>query len=523
MEATAILQNETSVETREWLKWAIALTVSFAAILELIDTSIVNVALTEMQGNLGATLSEVGWVVTGYSIANVIIIPLTAWLGDFFGRKGYFIFSLIGFTLASVLCGFAVNLPMLVASRILQGLCGGGLLAKAQSILFETFPREQQGQAQALFGIGVIVGPVIGPTLGGYLTDTLGWRSIFFINIPFGILAVLMAYLFLPPNTERKKTPVDWWGISLLALAIGSLQTVLEEGQQEDWFSSAMIVTLFATFIVGGLLFVWRELKTKHPAVDLRVLRHKSLVAGSIYSMILGMGLYGATFAIPIFAQSVLHYTAMQTGMLMLPSALASACMMPIIGKLSGKVDPRIMIATGAIISTIAMVPLATLNPDTSADTLFWPLMLRGIGTSFMFISLSLATIGPLPKKDIPAATGFYNLTRQLGGSIGVAVLTFILTQREAFHRAMLVSRINPLDAAANDRIHAMTAMFLSKTQDASLAHAQAMKMIDGIVNIQSSLLSFEDMFWLVGMIFIICLPLLLLLGKGGGKAVAAH
>jgi DHA2 family multidrug resistance protein len=523
MEATAILQNETSVETREWLKWAIALTVSFAAILELIDTSIVNVALTEMQGNLGATLSEVGWVVTGYSIANVIIIPLTAWLGDFFGRKGYFIFSLIGFTLASVLCGFAVNLPMLVASRILQGLCGGGLLAKAQSILFETFPREQQGQAQALFGIGVIVGPVIGPTLGGYLTDTLGWRSIFFINIPFGILAVLMAYLFLPPNTERKKTPVDWWGISLLALAIGSLQTVLEEGQQEDWFSSAMIVTLFATFIVGGLLFVWRELKTKHPAVDLRVLRHKSLVAGSIYSMILGMGLYGATFAIPIFAQSVLHYTAMQTGMLMLPSALASACMMPIIGKLSGKVDPRIMIATGAIISTIAMVPLATLNPDTSADTLFWPLMLRGIGTSFMFMSLSLATIGPLPKKDIPAATGFYNLTRQLGGSIGVAVLTFILTQREAFHRAMLVSRINPLDAAANDRIHAMTAMFLSKTQDASLAHAQAMKMIDGIVNIQSSLLSFEDMFWLVGMIFIISLPLLLLLGKGGGKAVAAH
>lgn len=523
MEASAILQRETSVDTREWLKWAIALTVSFAAILELIDTSIVNVALTEMQGNLGATLSEVGWVVTGYSIANVIIIPLTAWLGDFFGRKGYFIFSLIGFTLASVLCGFAVNLPMLVASRILQGLCGGGLLAKAQSILFETFPREQQGQAQALFGIGVIVGPVIGPTLGGYLTDTLGWRSIFFINIPFGILAVLMAHLFLPPNMERKKTPVDWWGISLLALAIGSLQTVLEEGQQEDWFSSAMIVTLFATFIVGGILFVWRELKTKHPAVDLRVLRHKSLVAGSIYSMILGMGLYGATFAIPIFAQSVLHYTAMQTGMLMLPSALASACMMPIIGKISGKVDPRIMIATGAIISTIAMVPLATLNPDTSADTLFWPLMLRGIGTSFMFMSLSLATIGPLPKKDIPAATGFYNLTRQLGGSIGVAVLTFILTQREAFHRAMLVSRINPFDAAANDRIHAMTAMFLSKTQDASLAHAQAMKMIDGIVNIQSSLLSFEDMFWLVGMIFIISLPLLLLLGKGGGKAVAAH
>src|SRR5579883_2767961 len=222
------------------IKWLIAITVSFAAVMELIDTSIVNVALTDMQGNLGATLSEIGWVVTGYAVANAIIIPLSAWLGDVFGRKRYFVFSLIGFTLSSILCGMATSLPMLVAARILQGLCGGGLLAKAQAVLFETFPREEQGQAQALFGIGVIVGPVIGPTLGGYLTDTLGWRWIFFINIPFGILAVLMAMLFLPSGDKPKKSSIDWIGILLLIVSIGSLQTMLEQGNQEDWFSSRL-------------------------------------------------------------------------------------------------------------------------------------------------------------------------------------------------------------------------------------------------------------------------------------------
>ncbi|HEY9806042.1 MAG TPA: DHA2 family efflux MFS transporter permease subunit, partial [Candidatus Obscuribacterales bacterium] len=313
-----------------WLKWAIALTASLGAILEVIDTSIVNVALTEMQANLGATISEIGWVVTGYSIANVIIIPLTAWLGDYFGRKTYFIFSLAAFTLASVLCGLAVNLPMLVASRILQGLCGGGLLAKAQAILFETFPPAEQGIAQAVFGVGVIAGPAIGPTLGGFLTDNLGWRWIFFINIPFGILSVVMAILFLPKdsaNHNAKSRKVDWAGIALLIISIGSIQTLLEEGQQDDWFESSFITSLAFVGVIGLALFIWRELTTPNPAVDLRVLRHRSLAAGSVYSAVLGMGLYGALFAVPIFAQSVLHFTATQTGLLLAPGALASAVM----------------------------------------------------------------------------------------------------------------------------------------------------------------------------------------------------
>lgn len=523
MDATATLQNNRFFSNikPEHIRWIIAITVSLGAILEIIDTSIVNVALPNMQGNLGATLSEIGWVVTGYSIANVIMIPLTAWLGDFFGKKPYFIFSLIGFTMASVLCGFATSLPALVASRILQGLCGGGLLAKAQSILFETFPPEEQGMAQALFGVGVIVGPVIGPTLGGYLTDTLGWRWIFFINIPFGIVAVLMAMLFLPSSGEHKKNPVDWLGIALLCIWAGSLQTMLEQGQELDWFSSPLIVTLAILSVVGVLLFIWRELSVQFPAVDLRVLRHKSLAAGSVFSAVVGIGLYGSMFAIPIFAQSILNYTAMQTGMLMLPSALASAAMMPVMGKLANKVDPRVLIGIGSVITTLVMFMLSTLNPQTGSANLFWPLMIRGIGSVFMFMSLSLATIGPLPKKDIPAASGFYNLTRQMGGSIGVAAITLILDQREAFHRGVLTEHVNLFNPAAMERINSLTAMFIGKGADHVTAHSQALSVIDQSINMQSALLSYEDIFWIVGVLFILSLGLLFFLGGGRGTKSA--
>jgi DHA2 family multidrug resistance protein len=511
-----------------WLKWAIAITVSLGAILEVIDTSIVNVALTEMQGNLGATLSEIGWVVTGYSLANVIIIPLTAWLGDYFGRKSYFIFSLAAFTVASVLCGMALNLPMLVASRILQGLCGGGLLAKAQAILFETFPPAEQGVAQAVFGIGVIAGPAIGPTLGGYLTDNLGWRWIFFINIPFGILAVVMAMLFLPKDATKaklKNRTVDWLGIGLLAISVGSLQILLEEGEQDGWFSSSFITALAVVGIIGLGVFIWRELNIDNPAVDLRVLRHRSLAAGSLYSAVLGMGLYGALFAVPIFAQSILHFTATQTGMLLAPGAIASAVMMLILGKLMTKIDPRVLIVCGGIITALVMFNLKTINPDTGPDALFWPLVWRGVGTVMMFLPLSLATLGSLPKEDVAAGSGFYNLTRQLGGSVGIAILTTLLAQREAFHREMLVENVSLYNMATNQRLDQLTGAFQNQGADLATAHQQALAVINQSINTQAAILSFEDIFWVVGLAFISSLPLILFLGKGRttGKLPSAH
>jgi len=504
-----------------WIKWAIAITVSLGAILEVIDVSIVNVALPHMQGNLGATLSEIGWVITGYGIANVVIIPLTAWLDEFFGRKTYFIFSLIAFTLASVLCGMATSLPMLIFARVLQGLGGGSMLGKAQSIIFQTFPKEEQGTAQAVFGLGVIVGPAIGPTLGGYLTDMLNWRWIFFINIPFGIIAVILALTFLPDDDHQRRKPasVDWVGMLLLTAGLAALQTLLEEGQQDDWFDSNFIRAMAVISAVALAIFTWWELRIPHPAVNLRVLKYRSVAAGSLYSIVLGAGLYGALFAIPIFTQNYLHFTAMQTGELLIPSACASGVAMVVVGKLVGKFDPRALVACGALITSGVMFALSTINPDTGANNLFWPLVWRGLGSVMMFLPLSIATLGSLPRHDVPAASGFYNLTRQLGGSLGVAILTTLLSRREAVHRAVLVENISQYRQAAVDRLNGMIAFFQSRGADIHTAQTKAMASLDQVVSGQVAVRAFADLFLYVGVAFILTLPLLLLLSKGGAKA----
>ncbi|MGV3614752.1 MAG: DHA2 family efflux MFS transporter permease subunit [Fimbriimonas sp.] len=528
MSSPALAAPATSAPPRAWLKWAIAFTAALGALLEVLDTSIVNVALTDMQSSLGATLGEVGWVIAGYAIANVVIIPLSPWLGERFGKKRYFLFSMAAFTVASVLCGLATNLPFLVIARILQGLAGGGLLAKAQAILFETFPKEEQGMAQALFGVAVIAGPAIGPTLGGYLTTNFDWRWIFLINLPVGIAAVFMALAFLPEdppkirNAVRKR--VDWLGIGLLVVGVGSLQYMLEKGHEEDWFESTMILQLAAAAVLGLGLFVWRELTAEHPAVDLRILRHRSLAAGSVYSAVLGMGLYGALFAVPIFAQTALGYTAYQTGMMMLPGALASAVTMLIVGRLVSRFDPRILIAVGSVMTAGAMFWLQRISPLTSSDNLFWPLILRGVATVMMFLPLSMATLGPLPKKDVAGGSGFYSLTRQLGGSVGIAVLTTLLAQRTAYHHATLAEHVSTSNPAALERIDLLSQAMATRGITPASATEQAYATLERILRLQSSVMSFGDVFHIVGMAFLLCMPLILLLGGRGAKAPAdAH
>lgn len=504
---------------KDKLKWVIAVTVAFGALLELVDTSIVNVAMPDIQGNLGATLSEVGWVSTGYSCANVIIIPLSAWLGYRFGKKNYLLFSLVGFTGASMLCGMSGSLVTLVLARVLQGLCGGGLLAKAQSILYETFPREEQPVAQSLFGIAIICGPALGPVIGGYLTDNFGWRWIFFINLPVGILAVVMTMIFLPEDRAediKKHEPVDWLGIGLLTVGLACLQTMLEEGQQYDWFGSHFITTMAVGSVLGIMAFIWRELTTSHPAVDLHVLRYRSVVAGSAYSMVLGMGIYGIMFAVPVFVQEYLHFNATQSGILQMPGALASAVMMIILGRFfSGRVDARIMVAIGALATVATCKILSNLNPDTGTTSLFWPLILRGLSSVLMFLPLTLATLGGIPKKDVAAASGFFNLTRQLGSSIGIAVLTTMLARQEAFHRAVLVEKATLFHTPTLARLNMMAAGFDSRVGDPVANQHRALTALDRIVDGQAGLLAFGDIFFYVAAIFFVSLPLVFLLGAG--------
>jgi MFS transporter, DHA2 family, multidrug resistance protein len=506
----------------KWLKWAIALTVSFGAVLQIIDVSIVNVSLPQMQGNLGATISEIGWVVTGYAIASAIVIPLTAWLGKFIGQKAYFIFSLVAFVMASVMCGMSTTLPMLIVARVLQGLFGGGLVPRAQAIMFETFGPSEIGMAQAVFGAGMIAGPTFGPTLGGYITDTLGWRWIFFINVPVGIIAVLLATAFLPSSKSDRSLgrQVDWIGISLLAIWLGSFQTFLEEGQADGWFQSGFITRLAVAAVVGFGLFVWWELRNKLPAVDLRVLRHRSLAAGSLYSIVLGISLFGTIFVIPIFTQRVLGFTAVQSGELMIPGAVATAALMPVVGFFVSKFDARLSILMSNIVVGYSMFLLADVNINTSVHTLYLPLILRGAGMGFMFIPLSIATLGAIPKKDIPAASGFFNLTRQIGGSIGIAMLTTILDKRQVFHYDRLIENISTYNPAAVQYLAQVQAGIEAKGFDPITAQKMALGIADGTTHLHAMILSFEDIYLFVGSLFVIALPLIFFLGKGSKERV---
>lgn len=496
-------------------KWAVAVAVAIGALLEVIDTSIVNVALADIQAAVGATLTQVSWVISSYAIANVIVLPMSAWLGQRFGKKRYFLFSLIGFTLASVCCGLATNLTMLIAARFMQGLMGGGLLAKAQAYLYETFPREEQAVAQGFFGMIVIAGPVIGPTLGGYITTHSDWRYIFFINVPVGIAAVLLCIQALPADgLKRVAGRVDFLAIALLAIGLGSMQTVLEEGNSEGWFDSNMIVSLSVAAVAGLVMFVFRELKSDAPVVDLRVLRHRSLWAGSLLAIVVGVALYGALFAVPIFTQSILGFTSQQTGLLLLPGALTTAVMMMVSSRLVRIFDPRLVLIAGGLILTLALTQLGHFSVSTGEPQLFWPLIIRAIGTALMFLPLNLSTIGPVPKADVSAASGFFNLTRQLGGSIGVAMLSTILDHRQVFHRATLVEHLSTTDPRVFDRVATLERMFTSHGYALGEAHTRALAVLDSTLQRQASVLSFNDTFWVTAMLVVSFLPLVFLLGK---------
>ena len=437
-------------------KWIITITVIVASLLELIDTTIVNVSLPQIQGNLGATLTDAAWVVTGYSVANVIILPMSGWLGSFFGRKNYFLTSIIIFTIASFLCGNAHSLDELVAFRILQGVAGGGLISTAQSILLDTWPRDQVGTATALFGLGAIVGPTIGPTIGGWITDHFSWPWIFYVNLPVGALAAVGTYIFVKP-TERdgRDKPIDWWGIALLAIAVGSLQVILEKGEDEDWFSTTYIIVLTVMAVFGLLLFIWRELSTENPIVNFSIMRHRSFSVGMLTSFVLGVGLYGSTFVFPVFTQSLLGFSAQQNGEVLFPGGLFTIIIIPFVGSALNKGMPaQLLAAAGMILFFIFSYMLSKSTLGMGFGDFFWPLALRGIAIALLFVPLTTLAIGSLRGAEIGQGAGLNNMMRQLGGSFGIAGLTTLIHIRQSVHRNSLLTYINPYNSFYTDRFN---------------------------------------------------------------------
>ncbi len=431
-------------------KWIITFTVITAALLELIDTTIVNVALPQIMGNLGATLEDAGWVVTSYAVANVIILPMSGWLGDRFGRKNYFITSILVFTFASFLCGNAHSLSQLIAFRILQGLAGGGLLSTAQAILMETWPREELGMATALFGLGAVVGPTVGPTIGGYITDHFSWPWIFYVNIPVGAIAAFCVSTFVRESPRYAKgKPIDWWGILLLAVGVGSLQIVLEKGETEDWFAATYIAVLTVTTIVAAICFLWRELSIDYPVVNFRILKNRSFAIGIVTTFVLGFALYGSVFVFPVFCQNLLGFTAQQTGELLFPGGLATILMMPFVGMMLKRGVPGQFMATGGFFLFLvfcSMLSNSTLESGTS--DFFLPLIVRGIGMAILFVPLTTLAIQDLHGPDIGQGTGLNNMSRQLGGSFGIAILTTLIHTKSGIVRTALLENINDYNPA---------------------------------------------------------------------------
>jgi len=502
-------------------------TAVLASLLEIIDTSIVNVAIPRMMGNLGATQEDISWVVTGYIIANAIVLPISAWLGSQFGRRKYYISCIFAFTVTSVACGLAPNLATLVIFRIFQGFMGGALLPTSQALLQEQFPREQSGTASAIYGMSVMIGPTIGPTLGGFLTDHFNWRAIFNINLPLGLLAAGLAYLYVtnhaPKLTKtgpvhdlndeereslsvKKAAKIDSIGLGLLILGIGCLQYVLERGQADEWFDSNAILTCTIMALLSLPAFIWWELRVKHPIINLRLFKDSVVRNGTSLMFMLGFMLYGVMFILPLFMARVLNFDATQTGMSFIPGALLTACCMPLVGKLMQKVDPRWLILWGTSMVVLMLYTMTNYSSMTSEKEVFYTLLIRGAGMGFLFVPINAVVLGPFRGADLGQVAGLLNLLRQVGGSVGIALMDTLLlrtSNQNATDIATNVSVFNPGTQAA-----------LMKMGVSDLGHVPVgvLRGISMRMQQQEYILSFTQMMWYVLIIFLLSLiPLYLL------------
>lgn len=495
--------------------WIVTIAVMLATFMEILDTTVVNVAVPHIAGNMGATVEEGTWVVTSYLVSNAIILPMSGWLANRFGRRRILLSCVTGFTLTSLLCGMATSMDSLIFFRVLQGLTGGGLQPLAQAVLLETFPPKRHGSAMAAFGLGIILAPILGPTLGGWITDNYSWRWIFYLNLPVGMISVMMISAFVhdPYYIGKHRTGrVDLWGIGFLALGFGMLQVVLDTGQRKDWFGSTQIRLWTALCVFGLVALVVRELTAEHPIVDLRVLKDRTFAAGVSIMTMLGFVLYGSLMLLPIFLQTLLGYPALQSGLALSPRGIGSLIMMPIAGQLTNRYDPRKLIAVGMVVGGWTMFSLSHLNLNAGYWNIFWPQVIQGGAMAFLFIPLMATSMSGIAKEKMGNATSIYNLMRNIGGSFGIAAMTTFLARRGQVHQNQLITHVTPYDHHTQMSLRGMQAWFQSQGVDSVEAAKKSLGAIYGMVQRQAALLSFVEAFWIMGVIFLCMLPLVLVL-----------
>lgn len=494
-------------------RWLVAVTVMLPTLIEIIDMSVVNVALDHIRGSLSAGIDEATWTITMYLVSNAIIIPITGWLSRYFGRKVYLTFSIALFTVSSLLCGMAWNIQSLIVFRIFQGLGGGALQPISQSILLETFPPRLHGVAMAVFGIGIMFGPIAGPVLGGVITDYWSWHWIFFINIPVGIISIFMTMLVIkdPPYMKKTRMKLDYPGLLLVALGLGCLQIILDRGQREDWFESSMISWLTIISVVSLTFFLIVELRTKEPVIDLRVFRNISFATGNVIMFFAFFNLFGSIVLLPIYLQTLMGYTATLAGFVLGPGGFSSIIALSIAGRLVTRINPKWILAFGLSTAALSTYMMSQFNLSADFITVMWPRIILGFGMGFIFIPLTNLSLSIISKEGMGNATALFNLIRNLGGSFGIAFVSTVLARRSQFHQSNLVSHLTPFDMTYQIAVEKLQAFFHTLGFTDSMAKMAADGSIYRSLIKQASMIAFNDTFWLMSIMLVATLPLLLI------------
>ncbi|HEY9140381.1 MAG TPA: DHA2 family efflux MFS transporter permease subunit [Bryobacteraceae bacterium] len=496
--------------------WIVAVAVMFATFMEVLDTTVVNVSLPHIAGSLSVSVDEAAWALTSYLVANAVVLPMTGWLASRFGRKRILMTSVFGFTAASVLCGMSPSLKVLILFRVMQGATGGALQPLSQAVMLEAFPPRDRGKAMAFWGLGIVVAPMLGPMIGGWLTDNWSWRWVFYINLPVGLASIIMTRLFIfdPSYIRRRGLGIDYWGIGLLAVWVGALQVVLDKGQEEDWFGSHWITALTATAVAALVIFVAHEFSTRDPVVRLRVFKERTYAAGVFLMTVLGFVLYGSLLLLPIFLQTLLGYSALDAGVAMAPRGLGSFLMMPVVGTVMARFDPRKVLAVGITIASWSLYALGRLNLNAGYWEIFWPQFIQGASLAMLFVPLTTATMDRISREEMGNATSMFNLMRNLGGSFGIASATTYLFRRQQFHTQLLGAHVTALNPQVRSMARGIQTSMIAHGSDPATALQRAYGVIWGMVQRQAAMVSFVDTFLVLAVVFLLMLPLLLVMKK---------